>query len=187
MEQLHESLRNLKTDRLDLWQIHDVRTDEDLQKIFGPRGVLEAFLRAKKEGKVRFIGVTGHQDPEILLQAITLFDFDTVLLPVNPAEPAWKSFPDTVLPEARLRGMGIIGMKVFCRGFGLQLPGQGDAALWLRYALAHDLSTMVIGCDNPEQVAENVAATRMPPLNAKERKDLEQAVAPWARKLMYYK
>ena len=187
MAQLEESLRNLKTDRLDLWQIHDVRTEEDLMRIFGTGGALEAFIRAKRDGKVRFIGITGHENPDVLLQAISLYDFDTVLLPVNPAEPAWLSFPDTVLPEARRRGMGIIGMKVFCQGFGPQIPGQESYSLWLRYALSHDLSTVVIGCDNPEQVVENASAAQLSPLNVQERKTLEKAVAPWARKLMNYK
>ena len=123
---LEESLRQLKTDWLDLWQIHDLRTESDLQRIFGPGGAIEAFDRAKREGKVRFIGVTGHQDPAILLKAFSLYDFDTVLMPVNPAEAAWHSFPASVLPEARLRGMGIIGMKVLCRGFGLH-PGARSA------------------------------------------------------------
>ena len=187
MSQLDESLRNLKTDWLDLWQIHNVQTDDDLQKIFGPRGVLEAFLWAKKEGKVRFIGITGHVDPDILLQAITLYDFDTVLIPVNPAEPAWLSFPDTILPEARRRNMGTIGRKVFCRGLGLQLPGQSNSSEWVRYALGYDLSTVVISCDNPHQVEANAFAAELPPLDAAKRKALEQQVAPWARKLMNYK
>jgi aryl-alcohol dehydrogenase-like predicted oxidoreductase len=187
MSQLDESLRTLKTDWLDLWQIHNVQTDDDLKKIFGPRGVLEAFQWAKKEGKVRFIGITGHVDPDILLQAITLYDFDTVLFPVNPAEPAWLSFPDTVLPEARRRDMGTIGKKVFCRGFGLQIPGQGSSSQWVRYALGYDMSTMVISCDNPQQVEANALAAQLPPLNPEERKTLEQQVAPWAKKLMNYK
>lgn len=187
MSQLEESLRNLKTDWLDLWQIHNIQSDDDLQKIFGPRGVLEAFQRAKKDGKVRFIGVTGHVDPDILLQAITLYDFDTVLFPVNPAEPAWLSFPDTVLPEARRRNMGTIGRKVFCRGFGLQIPGQGSSSRWVRYALGYAMSSMVISCDNPHQVEANAFAARLPPLNSAERRVLEQQVAPWAKKLMNYK
>ena len=186
-EQLHETLRNLKTDRLDLWQVHDVRTQEDLRQIFGPGGAIEAFDQAKQEGKVRFIGLTGHQNPDILLAAMDLYAFDTVLLPVNPAEPAWRSFPETVLPEARRRSMGIIGMKILCRGLGLQVPGRENPAHWLRYALADDLSTMVIGCDNPQQVAENVAAARMPPMTEEERETFEENVAPWARRLMYYK
>jgi aryl-alcohol dehydrogenase-like predicted oxidoreductase len=187
LEQLEESLRQMKTDWLDLWQIHDVRTEKDLDGIFSTGGVLGAFLRAKRDGKVRFIGITGHQNPDVLLQAIKLFDFDAVMLPVNPAEQAWMSFPGVVVPEARQRGMGIIGMKVFCRGFGLQLRGLEDPARWLRYALAYDLSTAVVGCDNPEQVEESVAAAQMPPLTAQECRSFEKDVSPWARRLMFYK
>jgi aryl-alcohol dehydrogenase-like predicted oxidoreductase len=185
--QLHETLANMRTDWLDLWQVHDVRTQQDLETIFGPGGAIEAFDRAKREGKVRFIGVTGHENPGVLLQAFDLYDFDTVLMPVNPAEATWASFPETVLPEAEARGMGIVGMKVLCRGFGLQLPGLQNPAPWLRYALGQGLSTMVIGCDDPLQLEQNVAACREQPMTAAECKKLEAAVAPWARKLMYYK
>ena len=185
--QLHETLENMRTEWLDLWQVHDVRTQRDLETIFGPGGAIEAFDRAKREGKVRFIGVTGHENPDILLQAFDLYDFDTVLMPVNPAEPAWASFPGTVLPEAEARGLGIVGMKVLCRGFGLQLPGLQNPSLWLRYALGQGVSTMVIGCDDPLQLEQNIAACHEPPLTASECRKLEAAVAPWARKLMYYK
>lgn len=185
--QLHKTLENMRTDWLDLWQVHDVRTQQDLETIFGPGGAIEAFDRAKREGKVRFIGVTGHENPGVLLQAFDLYDFDTVLMPVNPAEPAWASFPETVLPEAEARGMGVVGMKVLCRGFGLQLPGLESPAPWLRYALGKGISTMVIGCDDPLQLEQNIAACREQPMTATESRKLEAEVAPWARKLMYYK
>jgi len=84
IEHLQETLKNMKTDHLDLWQVHDVRTDDDVKEIFGQRGAIEAFAEAKQKGLTRFIGVTGHHDPEILKKCISLFDFDTVLLPVNP-------------------------------------------------------------------------------------------------------
>jgi aryl-alcohol dehydrogenase-like predicted oxidoreductase len=186
-QMLHTTLRNLRTDRLDLWQVHDVRTAADLERIFGPGGAIEAFDRAKRAGKVRFIGVTGHHDPQILLRAFDLYPFDTVLLPVNPAEPAWRGFPQSVLPEANRRGMGVIGMKVLCRGFGLQVPGCDTAERWIRYALGHELSTLVIGCDNPAQVEQNLAAACQPPLDAEQRSAMERQVAPYARELMYYK
>jgi aryl-alcohol dehydrogenase-like predicted oxidoreductase len=186
-QMLHSTLTNLRTDWLDLWQVHDVRTAQDLERIFAPGGAMEAFDRAKRAGKVRFIGITGHQDPQILLQALELYDFDTVLLPVNPAEPAWLSFPLTVLPEARRRKLGIIAMKVLCHGFGLRLPGCSDPAPWIRYALGHAVSTLVIGCDNPDQVTQNIAAARQPPLDDEERGELERRIAPHARRLLYYK
>ncbi len=83
----------MRTDYLDLWQVHDVREKADVREIFGPGGAIEAFAEAKEKGFVRFIGVTGHHDPDILIQCIEMFDFDTVLLPVNPAEPFLQEFP----------------------------------------------------------------------------------------------
>ncbi len=184
---LETTLANMKTDWLDLWQVHDLRSAEDLAEIFGPGGAIEAFDRARREGLVRFVGVTGHQDPAILLQAFDRYDFDTVLMPVNPAEAAWLSFPETVLPEAVRRGMGVIGMKVLCRGLGLRVPGLGTAAPWIRYALGHGVATVVVGCDDPSQVEVNSAAASEPPQTAAERSELEEMVAPYARSLMYYK
>jgi len=183
---LEATLANMKTDRLDLWQVHDLRTDEDLREIFGPGGAIEAFDRAKREGKARFVGVTGHQDPAILLKAFDRYDFDTVLMPVNPAEPAWLSFLNTVLPEAQRRNMGVIGMKVLCRGLGLRVPEYAVSGPWIRYALAQRVSTVVIGCDEPRQVEMNAAAATAP-LSPAECRAMEAAVAPMARQLMYYK
>jgi aryl-alcohol dehydrogenase-like predicted oxidoreductase len=184
---LETTLANMKTDWLDLWQVHDLRTEEDLDEVFAPGGCIETFERARKDGKVRFVGVTGHQDPAILVKAMQIYDFDTVLLPVNPAEPAHLSFIDSVLPEARRRGMGIIGMKVLCRGLGLQVPGLQAVDPWIRYALSHDVSTVVIGCDDPRQVEQNVAAATLPPMSADEMEEMEKAVEVYARNLMYYK
>src|SRR3990172_8814897 len=89
---LHETLKNMRTDHLDLWQVHDVREEGDISEIFGPGGAIEAFALAKQQGKTRFIGVTGHHDPSIINKCIDQFDFDTVLMPVNPAEQRYKSF-----------------------------------------------------------------------------------------------
>lgn len=184
---LETTLANMKTDRLDLWQLHDLRSEADLAVIFGPGGAIEAFDRAKREGRVRFVGVTGHQDPAILLKALDLYPFDTVLMPVNPAEPVHLSFLDTVLPEARRRNLGVIGMKVLCRGLGLRVPSCGEVEPWIRYALAHQVSTVVIGCDDLQQVERNAAAASKEPMMEAERRALEKRVAPYAGELMYYK
>ncbi|BCR06070.1 oxidoreductase [Desulfuromonas versatilis] len=187
-EHLRTTLDNMKTDWLDLWQVHDVRSEADLQQIFAPGGAIEAFDEAKRAGRVRFVGVTGHEDPRIMRKALDLYDFDTVLMPVNPAEPAHRSFLDTVLPEARSRNLGIIGMKVLCRGLGLQVPGLAGVEPWIGYALSQAVSTIVIGCDDPGQVRQNVAAAAAASAMAEEeQRRLEQALAPWARRLMYYK
>ena len=110
---LQETLRNMKTDHLDLWQVHDVRTEEEIEEIFSPNGALEAFVEAKDKGLVRFIGVTGHHDPLITKRCLQRFDFDTVLIPVNPAEPAYKSYLTEVIPFGKEEGNG------YCRHEGL--------------------------------------------------------------------
>jgi predicted aldo/keto reductase-like oxidoreductase len=158
----------------------------DLKALTGPGGALEVFRWAKEEGYARFIGVTGHHDPDILRQALDLYEFDTVLLPVNPAEPRSQSF----LPLAREaldRGLGVIGMKVLARGLvaQLDLAPVGD---YVRYALSQPVSLTVIGCDSPEHVRELAAAAReFQPMAPEDQRRLEEAVIPFARGLMYYK
>lgn len=184
---LHETLRNMKTGHLDLWQVHDVRTDEEIDEIFGKGGAIEAFAEAREKGLVRFIGVTGHHDPLIIRKCIGMFDFDTVLMPVNPAEPHYRSFIEEVIPLAVDRGMGIVAMKVFFRGMAAQIaPGKMD--LFYRFALSHPVSTAVIGCDTIAQLEENVRfAAAFTPLPEDEMARLSAELSPIARRLMYYK
>jgi predicted aldo/keto reductase-like oxidoreductase len=185
---LHETLTNMKTDHLDLWQVHDVREEEELGEIFGPGGAIEAFAKAKQEGKTRFIGITGHHDPRIIRKCIELFDFDTVLMPVNPAEPAYSSFLAEVLPLARKKNMGIIGMKVYFRGFASKLPGYTGMESFLRFALSQPVTNIVVGCDTIAQLEENVRfAEAFQPMPQEEQRELIRDIAPFARKLMYYK
>lgn len=186
--QLQETLRNMKTDHLDLWQVHDVRTADDIDEIFGPGGAIEAFVEAKEQGRTRFVGITGHHDPAIISRCLGLFDFDTVLLPVNPAEPAFDDFLTTVLPLARSKGMGIIGMKVYFRGLAEQLPWYSSMEPFLRFALSQPITTAVIGCDSVAQLEENVEfAASFTPLSEEEQRELIAETAPFARQLMYYK
>jgi len=185
---LQETLKNMKTDHLDLWQVHDVRTDEDIREIFGPGGAIEAFVEAKEKGMTRFIGVTGHHDPQVLRRCIELFPFDTVLLPVNPGEPAYKSFLKEVVPLALEKQMGIIGMKVYFRGLAQRIPWYTSLEPFLRFALSQPVSNVVIGCDDVEQLAENVKfAKSYVPMTDPEMQALVRDVSPYARKLMYYK
>ena len=180
---LEESLRNMRTDYLDLWMIHDVRTEEDIAQIFGPGGALEAFVEARSKGLVKYIGVTGHHDPIIVRKCLEAFDFDTVLVPVNPAEPFYKCFLDEVVPIASAKDTAIMGMKVYMRG-QLQAPKR----LLLSYALTQPISVAVVGCDNVEQMTENAeAASTFQPMRFKEIQRFGQMIEPYARQLMYYK
>ena len=185
---LEETLRNMKTDHLDLWQVHDVRTEEEIDEIFGPNGAIEAFVEAKEKGLVRFIGVTGHHDPLITKRCIQRFAFDTVLIPVNPAEPAYKSYLTELIPTAKKKGMGIVGMKVFFRGFADKLPWFESMEPFFRFALSQPITTAVIGCDDVEQLEQNVAlAGSFVLMTEKETQELISNVSSYARDLMYYK
>lgn len=185
---LVETLRNMNTDRLDLWQVHDIRTVEDMEEIFARGGAMEAFREAKEEGHVRFVGITGHQDPDIIVRCMELYDFDTVLMPVNPLEPSYQSFIEKVLPVALAKEMGIIAMKVYVRGIVTQAPGFTSLEPYLRFALSHPVSTAVVGCDTIEQLEENHRfACAFQPMNDDEMAELITGCAPFARRLMYYK
>ncbi|MEK6978116.1 MAG: aldo/keto reductase [Candidatus Hydrothermarchaeota archaeon] len=185
---LETTLSNMRTDHLDLWQVHDVRTEGDLEEIFGPGGAIEAFDEAKEKGLTRFVGLTGHQDPAILRKAMDLYDFDTILIPVNPAEPRYRSFLEHVLPAAKEKKMGVIGMKVYLRGLASRLPGYRSMEPFYRFALSQGISTVVIGCDDVAQLEENVAlAEGFRPMTKAEARALMDEVGPYARQLMYYK
>ncbi len=186
---LSVTLKNLDTDHLDLWQVHDVRSMAEVEALGAPGGAYEAFRQAKEKGWTRFIGVTGHHDPEVLRKALDLYEFDTVLLPINPAEPHHASFLP-LAQEALARGLGVIGMKVLCRGQLPRMAEDPEALTWelVNYALSQSVSLVVIGADKPEQVRLLAAAAReFQAMTPEEQQALEAAVAPFAGELMYYK
>jgi len=188
LSHLHETLTNMRTDHLDLWQVHDVREERDIAEIFGANGAIEAFIEAKQQGKTRFIGITGHHDPAVIRKCIEQFDFDTVLMPVNPAEDKYKSFIEVVLPLARQKNMGIIGMKAYFRGFASRLPWYSNMEPFLRFALSQPVTNVVIGCDDIKQLEQNADfANSFEPMTVEEQQKLIHKVSPLARQLMYYK
>ncbi len=125
---LDQTLTNMRTSHLDLWQLHDLRTWEELDRIASPGGAYEAFDAAKRAGKTRFIGLTGHYDPEILVAAIERLRFDTVLIPVNPCEAQAVPFSLRVGARAIELGMGVIGMKVLARGLATNVDRGSNGA-----------------------------------------------------------
>ena len=185
---LDDSLRRLRTDRLDLWQLHDLRTADDLRRIFAKDGALEALLRAREEGRTRFLGITGHHDPAILLEAMRRFDFDTVLVALNAADVHRLSFARTVLADAARRGMGVIAMKVAAQGALLE-RGRLTMAEAMGYALSLDgVSTAVIGCRTPAEVSENAGIARsFAPLPSAAMRRLEERTLETADEASYFK
>ncbi|MDW7773589.1 MAG: aldo/keto reductase [Desulfobulbaceae bacterium] len=187
LTELQNSLRRLHTDYLDLWQIHDVRTEKDLHEISGPGGALEAFVEAKNKGLVRHIGVTGHHDPAVLTRAVRDWPVDTVLLPVNPVEGILGGFLTDTLHAAAKKEIAVIGMKVMGGGHYI-LPKLGISATDLiRYALVFDISLPIVGCASPAEVRTLVSAAESGPLSRDEMTALEEKFRPYAPKMAYYR
>ncbi len=174
MHMLEESLRRLRTDHLDVWQIHEVVYDNDPDLIFAPNGAAEALLQAKKDGKVRFVGFTGHKDPSIHLKALSHgFPFDTVQMPLNPFDATFRSFESHVLPEALRQGLAVFGMKSM-GGSGEMIKNGGitpDEAL--RYAMSLPVTTTISGIDSMDVLKQNLAvALNFAPLSETSMKEL---------------
>jgi predicted aldo/keto reductase-like oxidoreductase len=188
LRHLETTLQTMKTNYLDLWMIHDMRTTHDLDLIFGPNGASKAFETAKRNNLVRFIGISGHRNPTILSRALDLFPFDTVLMPVNPAEPHYWSFLHDVLPKAQGKGMGILGMKTLSRGIVIKIFGAESIESFLRFTLTQPISTAVVGCESIAQLEMNVRiAQSFQPMPKKDQDILLNKVKSYARELMYYK
>jgi len=149
---VEDSLKRLNTNYLDLLQLHDLRTQEDIDEIFSTNGAIHGLEELKKEGKIRFIGITGHHDPSILIEAINKYNFDTILLCVNAGDKHYLPFINSVIPQARKKGMGVIAMKVTAQGYALSSLTMKEA---LYYSLTQDVDLAIIGCKTPKEVQEN--------------------------------
>jgi aryl-alcohol dehydrogenase-like predicted oxidoreductase len=157
MRQLEQSLRRLKTDFLDLWQIHECVYYNDPERHFAADGAVEALERAKRDGKVRFVGFTGHKDPAIHLEMLSYdFPFDTCQLPLNCFDASFRSFERDVLPELLRRGIAAIGMKSL-GGDGRMIKKRVvSAADALRYAMSLPVVTTISGIDSMRILRQNV-------------------------------
>lgn len=172
-QDLEKSLRALKTDHVDLWQIHQVSTMDEVQQIFAPGGAIEAFEAAKKAGKCRFIGFTGHHDPDVHLAMLKHYDkYDTILMPLNPADPSYLSFEKNVLPVAVERGMGIQGMKSTANSKLLHSITVRDC---LSYVLSLPIHCLALGCTTIGQIEDDVRiAQQFKPMSEPQLAELRQ-------------
>ncbi|HEX3533354.1 MAG TPA: aldo/keto reductase [Gemmatimonadaceae bacterium] len=175
--QLDESLRRLQTDRIDLVQHHEVIRFDDPHRIFHPDGANAALLEARKVGKVRFIGFTGHKDPRIHLHMLEVakenaFSFDTVQMPLNVMDAHYRSFERLVLPELVKQNIGVLGMKSMANGIILKSGTVGPVEC-LHYALGLPTSVVITGCDRVELVGQALDALRtFRPLSVPQREAL---------------
>lgn len=182
MQQLEQSLRRLKTDHIDLWQVHEVIYDNDPDLHFAKGGVIEALDQAKREGKVRFVGFTGHKDPAIHLKMLAHnYPFDTCQLPLNCLDANFRSFEQQVLPELNQRGIAAIGMKSLGGSGEPVKKGVITATEALRYAMSLPVATTVSGIDSLQVLRQNLSIARgFKPMNAEEMQALRTRYARYA-------
>jgi aryl-alcohol dehydrogenase-like predicted oxidoreductase len=182
LQMLEQSLCRLQTDHLDLWQVHGVCFENDPELFIRPNGAAEALERAKRDGKVRFLGFSGHKDPHIHLAMLqTGFPFDAVQMPLNAFDAYFRSFEQQVLPELTRRGIAVLGMK--------PLNGHGDAVRRgvltaeeaLRYAMSLPVATTISGVDKPEVLAQNLrVAQGFTPMSSADMQALRERCRPEA-------
>ncbi len=182
MQQLEESLRRLRTDHLDLWQIHECVYYNDPERHFAPGGAAEALAEAKQQGKVRFVGFTGHKDPEIHLAMLAHdFPFDSCQLPLSGFDAQFRSFQKRVLPELHKRGIAPIGMKSLNGNAEAVKKGVVRAAEAIRYAMSLPVAVTVSGIDSLRVLRENLQTARsFQPMSRDERLAFEKLCAPQA-------
>jgi len=177
MRQLEESLTRLQTDHLDVWQIHEVIYETDPDLIFAPNGAAEALLEAKRQGKVRFVGFTGHKDPSIHLKMLSHnFPFDTVQMPLNCLDATFRSFETNVLPEANRRGIAALGMKSLGGSGELVREGAVIVTMGLRYAMSLPVAVTISGIDSLRVLHQNLQVARgFQPLSGAEMQTIRAA------------
>lgn len=189
LKDIEKSLKRLNTDYVDLWQIHHLDSMDEVDQISGKSGALEAIMEMKEQGVIKFCGLTGHEHPDVLLEAMERHNFDTVLCPVNAGDCHMNpSFSSTVLKKAAEKNMGIVGMKVLSQGFIFH--PEGITTLWepINYALSQPVSTIIVGHDTIAQLEENVAIAKgFTGLNNDVLKDIESKTKKYKRRVSFFR
>jgi aryl-alcohol dehydrogenase-like predicted oxidoreductase len=182
MQMLEQSLKRYQTDHLDLWQVHGVAFDNDPELFIRPNGAAEALRKAKEQGKVRFVGFTGHKDPHIHLKMLNIgFEWDSVQMPLNVFDSQFHSFETQVLPELNKRGIAALGMKPIS-GHGEPVKGGVlTAQEALRYAMSLPVTTTITGMESLDVLRQNLEiAQGFQPMSPQEMQALRERVKPEA-------
>jgi aryl-alcohol dehydrogenase-like predicted oxidoreductase len=209
MQMIEKSLQLLNTDHVDLWQLHDIGTQTDVEQVFAKGGAMEALLEMKEQKVVRNLGITGHYRPDALMDCIHRYPFDCILMALNAADTHHYSFNDALLPLAVEKQMGIIGMKVPARSRLLASwtppPVEQQKHMWegmviadrpgplkmreaMYYTLSRPVSTVIIGCDNIAQLEENVQLAReFTPLSDGQQEHLAQLAEPVSKPSLFFR
>jgi aryl-alcohol dehydrogenase-like predicted oxidoreductase len=174
LRQLEQSLQRLQTDHVDEWRLHNAYSFERLDQFTAQNGALQAAIEARDQGMVRYISISGHTDPQIQIQALNRFSFDSVLVAASALDHFIFSFAEEFLPVANARGVATIAMKVL--GFGSLVH---DVERALRYAFALPVSTVIVGMETMAQLEQNLAiAESFVPMSDEERLDFFKEIMP---------
>jgi aryl-alcohol dehydrogenase-like predicted oxidoreductase len=186
---LEKTLKTLNTDYLDLWQLHNLTTKEEIDKITAKDGALSALTEMRDQGVVSYLGFTGHECPKVLSEMSRRFDFDTALCALNAADKHVKpSFIDDFLPAAKAKRLGIIGMKVFSQGYIFHPKGITTPWEALTYAMSLPISTVIVGCDSVAQLEENVAiAKTFEQLTEDEMREIELKTRGYVKRAQFFR
>jgi len=210
MRMIEKSLQLLQTDHVDLWQLHDIGIPRNIDEVFGKGGAFEALQEMKEQRVVRHLGITGHYRPDVLMECIHRYAFDTILMAMNAADPHHYSFNEALQPLAVEKQMGIIGMKIPGRGRilsswtpppieqqkhsweGMTIQTDKPGTLNMReamyYTLSRPVSTVIIGCDTTAQLEENVQLARnFTPINEKQQTELVAKAEPCAKPSLFFR
>lgn len=190
MRLLEQSLKNLQTDHLDLWQIHNVRSSEidNLDRIFADTGVLKAMIKARDEKIIKYIGYTGHEGPAVLTELNSRFEFDNVLVAINAADKHHDPFIEKFLPKVVEDNLGIVGMKIPARDRIFANGGIITMKEAMEYVLTLPVSTVIVGIDTLEELEENVEITKnFKPLTADQMLAIEEKTKPHYEDLLFFK
>lgn len=182
MRQLEDSLRRMRTDYLDLWQVHEVVYDNEPELHFATGGVIEALEQARREGKVRFVGFTGHKSPELHLKMLSYdYPFDACQMPLNCFDATFRSFERQVLPELERRGIAAIGMKSLGGEGTMVKAGAVTAEEALRYAMSLPIATLVSGMESLDVLRQNLGVAQgFTPMSEDEMRRLRERCAALA-------
>ena len=190
MKLLEKSLKNLQTDHLDLWQIHNVKAEQldKLDKFFASDGVVKAMEKMRDEKVVRFIGFTGHENPEVLKVLAERYPFDNVLVALNAADKHFDPFIEKFLPTAVANKMGIVGMKIPARDRIFDHGGIITIKEAMEYVMSLPVSTIIIGLDDVAQLEENIIIARdFKPLTPDQMLEIEEKTKPYYKELQFFK
>jgi aryl-alcohol dehydrogenase-like predicted oxidoreductase len=187
MKLLERTLSSLRTDHLDVWQVHALAKKGEVDQVFGEWGAMRALRKMQDEGVVSHLGITGHEDPDVLLEAMRRHDFDTVLFPVNASDKHMSpSFIKKLIPKAKK--LARIGMKVFSQGFIFNEDGILDPRIPLEYAMSQDVSTVIIGTENLSELEQNTdIAKKFRSMPKKKQQEIEKKTKGYLRESQFFR